>query len=214
MIDSTTVWKILVLHDPPQGSLGLSSNDAPMAIPLNRWTHQQSYTLISSQLKYGLERLALKLSAHALNGFEKRMSRNITSNQFETFLVVILLINCIERHSQILDSLIDPSKAAQLPLEQSALDILSQAETATKVISFVTKIRNLTPKVTEESASGVLQAAHAHDNAKYAQLFEEIGVTATYLAQRRDAVFDPEDSCSLDLKFSAMLLLPYVTAAA
>ncbi len=59
------------------------------------------------------------------------------------------------------------------------------------MILFVTKIRNLTPKVTEESVANVLRAKHPHDNAKRAQFSEEIGVTATYLAQRRDAVFDP-----------------------
>ena len=205
---STTVWRISVLHDLPQGSLCLSYDDTPTAIPLNAQTDRHSYALISSQLQCGLERLASKLSTHALNKFEKRMSRNITSNHFETFLVAILLINCIERHSQILHSWTDPSKATKWPIKQSTSKLLRQAETATKVIAFVAKIRNLRPKVTGEGAGDVLKAEHAHDNEKYAQFFKEISVTSAYLVQRQNGVFDVGNFCSLDLKFSATLLVP------
>ncbi len=78
-----------------------------------------------------------------------------------------------------------------MAIETVSIRQLNQAEAAIKMISLVTKIRNLIQKVTGESAGSVLQAEHAYDNAKYAQFFEEISVTATDLAQRRDAVFDP-----------------------
>ena len=206
--DPRKVWSISALEDVSQGSSDFHNNKTAAGRPANGHIDQQSYALIMSQLKSGLERLATKLSTHAMNKFEKRMLRPVSSNQFETFLIAFILINCVERHSWIFHNWTDRLRAERWPLNQPPADIITQAEQATSVIAFMINIRNLTSKTTETAAGGVLQAEHPTDK-KYAEWFGEIGVTVHLLAERRDnAVFDAGDCRSLDLKYSAALLLP------
>jgi hypothetical protein len=206
--DPTKVWSILVLQDVPEGSCETNRSRAAAGTSINEQTDQQSYALLCSQLQRGLERLATKLSTHALNKFEQQLLRPVSLNQFEAFLIAIILINCVERHSWIFHKWTDQSKAEPRPLKDSPADMISQAEQVTNVIAFMITIRNLTPRITETTAGGVLQAEHPNDE-KYAKWFEEIGATVDLLAQRREnAVFDLGDCRSLDLQYSATLLLP------
>ncbi len=207
LAERTTCWKISAFQNLPQGSSAYCHGQAAVGLPIDVHTDQQSHTLICSQLQDGLERLASKLITHAMNKFEKCMFRPASLNQFQTFLVAILLINCVERHSWIFHTWTDESRAARWPFEESPAALVSQADQVTKLIAFMIKVRNLTSTTTEDTASGILKAEQPNDE-KYAGLFEEVGVTVDFLTQRQDAVFNPDDYRSLDLKYSAVLLLP------
>jgi hypothetical protein len=207
----TSEWKISALRNPQQSSSSVGYGRDAGSFPTNLQIDQQSHTLIYSQLQCGLEKLATKLSTHAMNQLERRLMRPVLIDQFEVFLMAILLINCIERHSWIFYSWMDESKAAQWPLDQSPADLIPQAEQVINVLAFMTKIRNLTPRITASTAGGILKADYPK-NDKYAKWFEQIGVTVDFLNQRQDAVFDASRCSSLDLKYSATLLYPTPTA--
>lgn len=196
--DNTVEWKFSTLRNAPQAAAHSPADVRP---------DQKSYDLIYSQLQCGLGRLAANLSTHAINTFERRLLRPVSLNKFETFLLGILLINCIERHSWVFHGWTDDSIASSWPLEESPAALIVQAKMVTNVMAFMIKIRNLTSKITEDAAGGILQAEHP-DNEKYARWFEEVGVTVDFLTQRQEAVFDGRDGRSLDLKYSATLLLP------
>ncbi len=94
------------------------------------------------------------------------------------------------------------------PVFPSRTEAVSIAEHTTADLSAHGLMRDLTSRIIETTAGGVLQAEHPNDE-KYAKWFEEIGVTIDLLARRREeAVFDASDCRSLDLKYSATLLLP------
>ena len=206
--DPTKRWDISVLQGQPQDPSDFTNGKVPARASVDGQIDQQSYALLCSQLQCGLERLATKLNTHAMNKFEQRLLRPVSLNQFETFLMAIILINCVERHSWIFHDWTDQAKAERWPLNDSPADVISQAEQITNVIVFMTNMRNLTSRIIETTAGGVLQAEHPNDE-KYAKWFEEIGVTIDLLARRREeAVFDSSDCRSLDLKYSATLLLP------
>jgi hypothetical protein len=202
-----TGWKISALQNLQQGSSDVGCGRAAGSFPINAQTHQQSHTFIYSQLQCGLEKLGTKLSTHAMNKLERRLMRPVLLDHFEVFLMAILLINCVERHSWIIHSWMNESKAVQWPLDKSAADLVAQAEQVTNVLAFMIKIRNVTPRITENTAGGILKAEYPN-NDRYAKWFKQIGVTVDFLNQRQDAVFDASDCCSLDLKYSATLLFP------
>jgi hypothetical protein len=203
--DPSRGWQISAFQNLPQGS---DRHNHQAAAPIEEQAFVTSHALICSQLHGGLERLATKLSANVMHKFEQCLKRPSTSlNQFETFLISLILVNCVERHSLIFHSWICSPKARQWPFDQSPAVMIAQAEQVAKVIAFMIKVRNLAPKITDTMAGGILKA-EAANNEKYGKWFEEIGVTFDFLAQRQDAVFDAGDCRSLDLKYSATLLLP------
>jgi hypothetical protein len=207
LADPTTLWKIAIPQNLPRGSFRFSPDEAAAGSTMDEQTDQQSFSLIYSQLQSSLERLLTKLSTHVLHKFERRLMRPASLNHFETFLMAIILINCVERHSWIFHSWTDESNADKWPLDHSPTALISQAEQVANVIAFMTKVRNLTSRITEDTTAGILKAEHPNDE-RYAKWFEERNITVDFLAQRQDAAFDAHNCRSLDLKYSAALLLP------
>lgn len=206
LADSMKRWTCQASQILTQGSARFYYVDGAASFPISTNTDQQSYDLILSQLQCGLERLATKLSTHAMNDFEKRLLRPVSVNQFETFLVAILLINCFERHLWTLHSWMEKPEPVQWPLDNSLASSIAQAEQVITVIAFMIRVRNLTPKITASNAGALLEAEHPHSE-KYSQWFVEMGLTLRCLTQRQNAVFDADESISLDLKYSATSLL-------
>ena len=61
--------------------------------------HQESYRLIRSQLRSATEKRAGQLSKSVMNELERRLLQRAQSGWFETFLVAVCLLNCVERCS-------------------------------------------------------------------------------------------------------------------
>jgi hypothetical protein len=203
--DPNLKWKISGPQKFKEGIPEFDHDKVRGRSTINEQIDPHSYALVISQLHSGVERLAIDLSKHVMHKFEQRIKRPVSTGQFETFLIAVLLINCVERHSWIFHNWTDQSKAAQWPLQQAPEDIIAQAEQFTGVVSFITKIRNLPPNV-EENAGGVLKVDHSKDD-RFADWYEEIAVSGNFLKQRQAAVYDSRDFRSLDMKYSAALLL-------
>lgn len=62
-------------------------------------TDEQSYQLICSQLRAAAEKRASHLSKGVMNDLERRLLQRTQGGWFETYLVAILLLNCVERGS-------------------------------------------------------------------------------------------------------------------
>ncbi len=62
-------------------------------------TNNENYQLISSQLRSAAEKRAAHLSKSVMNDLEKRLLQRQQSGWFETFLVAVVLLNCVERMS-------------------------------------------------------------------------------------------------------------------
>lgn len=76
-------------------SLAQPSDDG--RIPIDEVTDAESYALLCSQLRAAAEKRASQLSKTVMNDLERRLLQRQQSGWFETFLVAIILLNCVER---------------------------------------------------------------------------------------------------------------------
>lgn len=67
--------------------------------PIDDSTNPQSYALLCSQLRSAAEKRAAQLSKGVMNDLERRLLQRQHSGWFETFLVAMVLLNCVERVS-------------------------------------------------------------------------------------------------------------------
>ena len=70
-----------------------SSARSPVTVMNNR----ESYELIKSQLMGATEKRAANLSKFVMNDLERRLLQRQQANPFETFLVAVVLLACVER---------------------------------------------------------------------------------------------------------------------
>lgn len=76
-------------------SLAQPSDDGRM--PIDEVTNAESYGLLCNQLRAATEKRASQLSKSVMNDLERRLLQRQQSGWFETFLVALLLLNCVER---------------------------------------------------------------------------------------------------------------------
>lgn len=98
LADSELQWKAYYNPTLPPTSLhtlGQSSDDGRM--PIDEITNPESYGLLCSQLRAATEKRAAQLSKSVMNDLERRLLQRQRSGWFETFLVAVILLNCVER---------------------------------------------------------------------------------------------------------------------
>ena len=76
-------------------SLAQPSDDG--RTPIDSVTNSESYELLCSQLRAATEKRASQLSKSVMNDLERRLLQRQQSGWFETFLVALILLNCVER---------------------------------------------------------------------------------------------------------------------
>lgn len=81
----------------PLPSCSVHSDDK--RTPIDDSTNPQSYALLCSQLRSAAEKRAAQLSKGVMNDLERRLLQRQHSGWFETFLVAMVLLNCVERAS-------------------------------------------------------------------------------------------------------------------
>lgn len=172
--------------------------------PINDSTSPYSYALICGQLKAGVEKRAGHLSKTIMTELERRFIKRQQDNQFETVLIAIILLNCVERICWLFQTWGSEHNMARWPLESHPNTYISQGEVVANILHMLLGVRNLIPK-TVSQADGVLKTA---DDPTATKWFEAIGVTRPYLDSCLNAVFDASDSRSLDGKFFARVFFP------
>lgn len=66
-------------------------------LPIEEVSDPESYALVCSQLRAAMEKRAMQLSKSVINDLERRLLQRQKTGWFETFLVAIVLLNCVER---------------------------------------------------------------------------------------------------------------------
>ena len=96
IVDNEMYWQVR-LHSSPNAYLTSVMPSEPIRIDEANFPH--SYQLISSQMRAAAEKLASTISKVVLNDLEKRLERRDKCRGFETFLVGIVLLSCVEKMS-------------------------------------------------------------------------------------------------------------------
>ncbi len=99
VVDNEMHWQVW-LH-PTQASPNTypNSGNAREPVRISEADYPQSYQLICSQLRAAAEKLTSTISKTVLNDLEKRLERRDKCRGFETFLVGIVLLSCVEKMS-------------------------------------------------------------------------------------------------------------------
>ncbi|KAK7536185.1 uncharacterized protein J3D65DRAFT_407012 [Phyllosticta citribraziliensis] len=79
--------------------------------PIEPSTHPESYKLVDAQILGALEKRAAQLSKHVMNDLERRLLQRQQANPFETFLVSMILLACVERMCWLFKRWENPSPA-------------------------------------------------------------------------------------------------------
>lgn len=98
LCDTELRWKTYYNPTLPPTSLhalGQSADDGRMSI--DEITNPESYNLLAGQLRAATEKRAAQLSKLVMNDLERRLLQRQRSGWFETFLVALILLNCVER---------------------------------------------------------------------------------------------------------------------
>ncbi len=118
IVDNEMHWQVWL--QPAQASPKAYPKFAMLNEPvrINETNNPQSYQLICSQLRSAAEKLAATISKTVLNELEKRLERRDKCRGFETFLVGIVLLSCVEKMSWYYKTFDDVKWSAEVRLPQ------------------------------------------------------------------------------------------------
>ncbi|KAL4874819.1 hypothetical protein BJY04DRAFT_203121 [Aspergillus karnatakaensis] len=208
LVDAELHWKTFSNPTLPPASLhSLAQTTDDGRIPIDEITNAESYALLCGQLRSATEKRAASLSKSVMNDLERRLLQRQQSGWFETFLVSLILLNCVERTCWLFRSWDDENFAQRWPLDKRPPYYATQGDRFSDILHMLLKMRSLPPKATPLPDSGILKAVDGSDE-NAIRWFEMIKISPLFLEQRQNAAFDPTDSRSLDLRYGAKLLPP------
>ncbi|EPS32224.1 hypothetical protein PDE_07184 [Penicillium oxalicum 114-2] len=208
LVDNDLSWKTYCNPTlPPTSMHSLSQASDEGRLPIEEVNDPESYALLCSQLRAATEKRAMQLSKSVFNDLERRLLQRQKTGWFETFLVAIILLNCVERICWLFRSWDNENFAQRWPFERRPPYYYSQSEQFARILHMLLRMRSIPPKSVMRPDTSVLKAVDGSDEAAV-RWFDMIQVTPYYLEERTHAVFDPQDSRSLDLRHVAGLLLP------
>ncbi|KAJ5691215.1 hypothetical protein N7488_011950 [Penicillium malachiteum] len=208
LVDNELGWKTYCNPTLPPASMhSLSQPNDEGRLPIEQVSDSDSYGLLCSQLRGAMEKRAMQLSRAVINDLERRLLQRQKTGWFETFLVAIVLLNCVERTCWLFRSWDNEDFAGRWPLDKRPLLYYNQADQFSDILHMLLRMRSLPPKTVVRPDSGVLRAIDGSDE-NAVRWFDMIQVTPYYLEERANSIFDPSDSRSMDLHHSARLLMP------
>ena len=161
------------------------------------------YRVLTLQLRAAIEKRAGIVCRSVLHHFEQRVLSRNKSNNFETFLVAFILLNCAERMYWLYRRWTAPN--SDYPLDGEATRYAKMAESFAQTIQMLLSIRQLEPKIMVDSTTGFIIARNK-DDAALTEWLQAVGFTTDIAAHFGTGQFDPNDSRSLDGVFSAPLV--------
>ncbi|KAL6239822.1 hypothetical protein BDW75DRAFT_197477 [Aspergillus navahoensis] len=208
LVDADLHWKTFsnpTLPPASYNSFAQPTDDG--RIPIDEITNAESYALLCGQLRSATEKRAAALSKSVMNDLERRLLQRQQSGWFETFLVSLILLNCVERTCWLFRSWDDENFSQRWPLDKRPQYYAAQGDRFSDILHMLLKMRSLPPKASPLPDSGILKAVEGSDE-NAIRWFDMIKITPLYLEQRQTAGFDPTDSRSFDLRYGAKLLPP------
>jgi hypothetical protein len=181
LVDAELHWKTFcnpTLTPTALQSLAQPTDDG--RIPIDEVTNAESYALLCGQLRSATEKRAAQLSKSVMNDLERRLLQRQQSGWFETFLVSLILLNCVERTCWLFRSWDDEnfvqrvsltiiklrlhvSNQLQWPLDKRPPYYASQGDRFSDILHMLLKMRSLPPKASPAPDTGILKAVDGSD---------------------------------------------------
>ncbi|KAJ5135807.1 uncharacterized protein N7515_005085 [Penicillium bovifimosum] len=208
LVDTELTWKTYYNPTLPPNSLHpLSQPSDEGRLPIEEVTDPESYGLLCSQLRAAMEKRASHLSKAVINDLERRLLQRQKCGWFDTFIVAIILLNCVERTCWLFRSWDNENFSQRWPLDKRPPYYFNQSDRFANILEMLLRMRHIPPKATFRPDNGILKAVDGSDEHAI-RWFDMIQLTPYFIEERKNAVFDPSDSRSLDCHHSASLLEP------
>ena len=121
-MDTELQWKTFVNPTlPPTSMHTLAPSSDEGRMPIDEVSNPESYGLLCSQLRSATEKRAAQLSKTVMNDLERRLLQRQQSGWFETFLVALILLNCVERTCWLFRSWDNDNYAARVSISVTRL---------------------------------------------------------------------------------------------
>ncbi|RMZ79262.1 hypothetical protein DV737_g3538, partial [Chaetothyriales sp. CBS 132003] len=204
LVDRSTLrWQAVVIPPLLEGG-GMDTGEqthAPAAPKVSALANR----LMNDQLRAGVEMQAKALNKAILGELERRLVQKQRDGQFETFIGLVVLLNCFERMCWAFRA----QEAGQLPdmwpfPQRSPDDFAREGERFADIIEVLADMRGLIPETGFDPVQNILLVRN---------WFQEAAITKEYLqlhSNSREKDFDPTDFRSTDGRFFVRLLLPDV----
>jgi hypothetical protein len=149
---------------------------------IDRNANDGTYGLLCLQLNAAAEMKAAELCKSVLADLERRLLQRATSGSFETFLVTIILLNCVEKSTWLFKSWEQPSFKSRWPLDKTPDHFAQQGERVTNILHELLKIRHVPPKIYTRAEDGIL-ATDADPVAR--EYYQKLNLSCTFLLSER-----------------------------
>ncbi|TQS34319.1 hypothetical protein Golomagni_05302 [Golovinomyces magnicellulatus] len=198
LVDHEMSWKIIEGIDP--------RINAGQDFTIDQSCNTNVHRLICSQLSAVAESKASSLCKIVLNELERKLLQRSAAESFETFLVVLITFNCIEKTTWLFKSWEHESFKYRWPLDKTPRSIYSQGDKLADMLLMLLRMRNVPPKTYTRPEDGVL-ASDANPVAQ--EYYKKLNLTYVHvLSKQAGHVFDSANSRCYELRYCSRLLLP------
>ncbi len=148
LIDNELHWSIFY---------GSDADGAPVQrSAINRNANNRNYTVLCLQLNAAAEKKASVICKGVLNDLERRLLQRSSQNSFETFLVAVIMLNCVEKSTWLYRSWEQASFIQQWPFDKSPATYVSQGDSLTNMLIMLLKMRQVPPKTYTRVEDGMI----------------------------------------------------------
>ena len=203
LVDDRLRWQSIIT---PDTAAAPAEHQAPTENLLPSEASPLSNQLINAQLSVGVEMCGKSLAKSILGDLERRLLQRQQDRQFDTFLAVIILLNCFERMSWLFKRT-HAKQRDEWPFPQSSEEFVQEGERFADIIELLVDMRSLPPRTFFDPVKNTLVPLGNQDES-IRKWFDEISITQEYLQFNSERPFDETDFHSMDGRFFARLLQP------
>ena len=124
-----------------------------------------TYDMICLQINAAAEKKAAAICKSVLNELERRLLQKTSTKSFETFLVGVVMLNCVEKSTWLFKSWEQESFSGRWPLDQPAMWYGPQGDRLTNMMHMLLRMRQIPPKTYARAEDGII-ACDTEDGAK------------------------------------------------
>jgi hypothetical protein len=184
LVDHELKWDIFE-HSPdappPVPEDGSASDQQPPPEPQPHRTpidpSTTTYQLLCMQLSAAVEKRSATLSKSILNDLERRLLQRSSTSSFETFLISLILLNCVEKSTWLFKSWEQDYLKARWPLDKTPVWYGGQGDRLTDMLGMLLRMRSCVPRTSVRLGDGVVVA----DGEEFVRAwFEKVGLTRKF----------------------------------
>ena len=158
-------------------SIDAQAGQGPMIVST---VNDGTYDLLTLQLNAAAEKKASLICKSLLSDVERRLLEKSSKGSFETFLIAIIILNCVEKSTWLFKSWEQESFKSRWPLDKAPVWFASQGEKLADMLQMLLTMRNVAPKTFIRPEDGIIAT---DSNPVAREYFENLQLKRKYGSQ-------------------------------